>query len=155
MSPDEPIDTYTVTVTGEGTRVQKSVPPHVAIEVIRLVATVETRHSRAVTLSGGRGLREPDLADFLEKYLPANNAERVTATAMFLREQGFLYFDHEFLRSTMRKGRLSVPKNLPRDVGAACGNGWMAQNPLRPGEMSLTTVGIAAVTDHFGRSNVP
>src|SRR4051812_32367468 len=144
MPTQEPIDSYKVTITGDGTRVEKSVPPHVAIEVIRLVAAVEARHSRNMAMSG-RGPRQPDLAEFLEKHSPANNIERVTATAMFLREQGFLYFDHDLLRSTMRKAGLAVPKNVPRDVGAARKKGWIEENPLVSGELSLTTTGIAAV----------
>jgi hypothetical protein len=152
---NEPLDSYTVTVTGDGTRVEKTVPTHVAIEVIRLVAAVEARHSRAATIRGGRGLKEHDLAEFIEECVPTNNAERVAATAMFLREQGYLSFDREFLRSTMRKGRLTVPKNLPRDVASARANGWVEENPLITGELSLTEAGIAAVTSRFGRPNGP
>ena len=144
------IDTYTVTVVGEGTKVEKTVPADVAIEVIRLIAAVEARHSRRSQMIGGRGPREPDLAGFLEKCSPATNVERLTATAMFLREQGYGYFDRESLRSTMRKARLT-PTNISRDITTARLKGWISESATVTGELSLTSVGIEAVRSCFGK----
>src|SRR4051812_4897560 len=93
----EELDTYEVTVVGPGTRMERTIPAHVAFDVIERLMSAEAERSRRLSIQGFP--EGDDLDAFLDDADAATNTKRIVATALFLRRQGVASFTRERIRA--------------------------------------------------------
>ena len=148
MAPEDELDPYQITITGRGTTVERTVPPHLAFEVIELVFGDEVASSRRLMMRGSP--QRDDLGAFLEDVAATNNAKRIAAVALFMRRQGAGPLTRETVRNTFQEYNVVPPANIPRDFAAAIDRGWIAPEPGRSDLFVLTNSGWEAVNTRFG-----
>jgi hypothetical protein len=155
---------FTVSIKGDGVTVEKSVPAHVARQMISLImggtvsyeplpreeAPIFTNDAAGLAHSSRPGSRRTSLREFLEETQATRHPDKITAIAQYLalHEKADL-FTRDEIKGRYRSAGEAAPANFPRDFGWAVRNGWIAEDSKSSGSFYVTSKGRAAVENKF------
>lgn len=148
---------YTVSIRGNGIEVEKSVPAHVARQVINAVmggavsdsASVSGKHADGASAASS-GARRTSLREFLEESQARRNPDKITAIAEYVFQfEEIELFTKEDIRGRFRLSGEAAPANYPRDFTWAVKNGWISEDPKSPASFYVTQKGRNAIENKF------
>jgi hypothetical protein len=155
---------FMVSIKGDGVTVEKSVPAHVARQMIALImggavsyepvsreeTSVSTNGAAGLAHSSRPGSRRTSLREFLEETQATRHPDKITAIAEYLAlHERVDLFTKDEIRGRYRSAGEAAPANFPRDFAWAVRNGWIAEDSKSSGSFYVTSKGRAAVENKF------
>jgi len=148
---------YTISIKGNGVAVEKSVPAHVARQVINAlmggavgeIASASGKRADGVSAASS-GARRISLREFLEESGAKRNPDKIITIAEYLfKFEETEVFTREDIRGRYRLAGEATPANFPRDFAWAVRNGWVAEDAKSPGSFYVTQKGRNAIENKF------
>lgn len=155
---------YTIKITGPGLNFEQEVAEDVAKRTMLSVLTGEipvniNTEKKPDTNSNytkpdlvDDGYSKPDLSirEFLLKYEPKRNPDKITAIALFLKKKmNKKTFSKTDIIESFENAAEPVPKNLGRDIRWALKSGWIAAKTGEDDVYYITGTGQTAVEEKF------
>src|ERR1700730_764236 len=165
MEVESSEELYAVSIEGNGITIQKSVPAHIARQMINVImggAIVDepvSRHDAAVSTNDASlgtghvppvGGRRTSLREFLDESQASRNPDKITAIAEYLLvHEAIELFTRDDIKGRYRAAGEAAPANFPRDFTWAVKNGWVAEDPKSQGSFYVTQKGRNAIENKF------
>lgn len=156
----EATPSYQLTLEGGGLKVEREVDEAAALQIVAIVMGGGAPIQRP-RLGGGAApapsttaaapaARELSLREYLNEVEAKRNLDKIVAIGAFLEsERGYKTFTSTQIKTEFRSAREAVPGNLPRDMAAAVGAGWLAESHDAPNEFYVTDSGHKAIEAKF------
>lgn len=157
-------DLYAVSIDGNGIKIQKSVPAHIARQMVNVImggaipcepvsrqeAPVSKNSSSGTGHAPPSGGRRTSLREFLDESKASRNPDKITAIAEYLVvHEAIELFTRDDIKGRYRVAGEAAPANFPRDFAWAVKNGWVAEDTKTQGSYYVTQKGRAAIDNKF------
>ncbi|NIM11659.1 MAG: hypothetical protein GTO45_06165 [Candidatus Aminicenantes bacterium] len=161
-------EAYKVKIEGLGITLEKEVPKEIGDKVLVLIITGNSNDIsvRTSTSFGGpleqsiiqsdenntKLIEKPkkSIREFLVESKAKRAIEKITAIGVFLdKHKNKKNFTKEKIKKSFQEASEKVTTNLPRDIKATIGAGWIAELDEEKGHYYVTNTGNEAVTNKF------
>ncbi len=160
LAGEEP-ETYSLTVTGRGVTVKRTITDDQLVTVLGIVlgGTPMVANTMAPTAMTGlrtqgssRGSGRPAVAlrEFLNQAAPKTFPQKLVVLALYQREsQGKDFTGRDEFKALLQRAGEGIPKNLGRDISNAVKAGWLEEDHEELGRYYVTRTGEEAVRNGF------
>ncbi len=146
---DGPDEDFALKLVGEGISVEKKVSKQIAMAVLAAVASGGAAAAPVERVEADTQPRKnpaPSLREFLTESRASTNAKKITALGHYVcHYEGKESFSNNDIKEGFRRAREVIPKNLPRDIGAAIKAGLIEEAPGKAGRYYVTQKGMQLV----------
>jgi hypothetical protein len=158
-------DTFDVSIKGEGVMIEKKrVAAPLARQLINILmgggdgyehvlahsVTVHGSTPKSAPGSSGEGASRTSLREYLDETQATRNPDKITAMGQYLLlHENVGEFTRDDIKGRFRTAGEVPPANFPRDFSWAVKNGWIAEDPKKPGAFYVTQKGRVAIEGRF------
>lgn len=151
---------YSLDIKGEGILVSRKIEEAQARAILDIIfggkppmpaTTAAGNITQKLAGAAAKGTRI-SLREALDDAVAKANPEKIVVIGNYaVAYEGMPDFGREDVRSRFRSAGEAAPANLHRDFSAAIQNGWIAEDPQKPGRFYVTQKGKSAIDDKFSR----
>jgi hypothetical protein len=150
--PEKPL--YSLDLKGEGISISRKIEESKAKAILDVVfgdvPTDILTATKMETPTRPSGRARLSLREVLDEANATSNAEKIVVIGSYVTgHENAADFSRDDAKNRFKAAGESSPANIHRDFAAAIQNGWIAEDPKKPGRFYVTQKGHTAIAQKF------
>ena len=143
-----------ITIKGGGLSYKGEIDEVTAGQIISqclsLQNNLEKTTKRFITSKGGVGKVKESITEYLNRYVPRRNPDKILTIAGYLKniEDKDSFHSNE-IKNMFREAAEMLPGNFSRDLKWVVKNGWIAKDTKKKGNYYITNTGLRVLEGGF------